>query len=95
MLSAFSFTAISNDTTAVKPPPKIGLVLSGGGLPMSHYLPNGWNLVFSSNVLLDAEKNHIEGGIKPDFEAEIGDDYKTTRKDGVVEKALDELIKKI
>ena len=42
-----------------------------------------------------AEKKHIEGGIKPDFEAEIGDDYKTTRKDGVVEKALEELIKKI
>lgn len=67
----------------------------GGGLPMSHYLPNGWNLVFSSNVLLDADKKHIEGGIKPDFEAEIGDDYMTTKKDGVVEKALEELIKKI
>ena len=31
LLSAFSFTAFSNDTTAVKPRPKIGLVLSGGG----------------------------------------------------------------
>ena len=67
----------------------------GGGLPMSHYLPNGWNLVFSSNVLLDADKKHIEGGIKPDFEAEMGEDCKTTKKDGIVEKAIEELLKKI
>ena len=37
---------------------------------------------------------HIEGGIEPDVEASIGD-YKTTKKDGVVEKAVEELLKKI
>ena len=67
----------------------------GGGLPMSHYLPNGWNLVFSSNIMLSPDKKHIEVGIKPDFEAEIGDDCKETKKDGVVEKAIEELLKKL
>lgn len=66
----------------------------GGGMPMSHYLPNGWDLVFSSNILLDKNMKHIEGGIEPDVEASIGD-YKTTKKDGVVEKAVEELLKKI
>lgn len=66
----------------------------GGGMPMSHYLPNGWDLVFSSNVILDINKNHIEEGIKPDVEAEMGD-YQTTGKDGIVEKAIEELIKKL
>ena len=66
----------------------------GGGLPMTHYLPNGWCVVFPSNVLLDVNKNHIEPGIAPDFEAEIGD-YQTTHKDGIVEKAIEELLKKL
>ena len=66
----------------------------GGGMPMSHYLPNGWDLVFSSNILLDQNMKHIEGGIEPDVEASIGD-YKSTKKDGVVEKAVEELLKKI
>jgi hypothetical protein len=67
----------------------------GGGLPMSHYLPNGWNIVFSSNIILGPDKKHIEGGIEPDFEAEIGADCRETRKDGVVEKAIEELLKKL
>lgn len=66
----------------------------GGGLPMTHYLPNGWLVVFASNILLDVDKNHIEPGIAPDYEAEIGD-YQTTGKDGIVEKAIEELMKKI
>lgn len=64
----------------------------GGGMPMSHLLPNGWDLVFASNVLLDINKNHIEGGVKPDVEAEMGD-YATTGKDGIVEAAIAQLQK--
>lgn len=64
----------------------------GGGLPMTHYLPNGWLVVFASNILLDVNYNHIEPGLAPDFEAEIGD-YKSTGKDGIVEKAIEELTK--
>ena len=66
----------------------------GGGLPMTHYLPNGWCLVFASNILLDVDKNHIEPGVAPDVEAVIGD-YSTTHQDGIVEKAIEELLKKI
>lgn len=66
----------------------------GGGLPLTHYLPNGWLVVFASNILLDVDKNHIEPGIAPDYEAVIGD-YQTTGKDGIVEKAIEELMKRI
>lgn len=66
----------------------------GGGLPMTHHLPNGWCVVFASNILLDTDMNHIEPGIAPDFEAEIGD-YESTHKDGIVEKAIEELLKLI
>ena len=66
----------------------------GGGLPMTHYLPNGWVVVFASNILLDVDMNHIEPGIAPDYEAEIGD-FETTKKDGIVEKAIEELLKKL
>lgn len=66
----------------------------GGGLPMSHYLPNGWLVVFASNILLDVNMKHIEPGIAPDYEAEIGD-YEETGKDGIVEKAIEELLKRI
>jgi hypothetical protein len=66
----------------------------GGGLPMTHYLPNGWVVVFASNILLDVDMNHMEPGIYPDYEAEIGD-FKTTGKDGIVEKAIEELMKRI
>lgn len=66
----------------------------GGGLPMTHYLPNGWCVVFPSNILLDVNMNHIEPGVAPDYEAEIGD-YRTTGKDGIVEKAIEELLKRI
>lgn len=66
----------------------------GGGLPMTHYLPNGWCVVFPSNVLLDLNKKHIEPGIAPDYEATIGD-YQSTGRDGIVEKAIEELLKRI
>lgn len=61
---------------------------------MTHYLPNGWVVVFASNILLDVDMNHIEPGIAPDYEAEIGD-FETTKKDGIVEKAIEELLKKL
>lgn len=64
----------------------------GGGLPATHHLPNGWLVVFSSNILLDADMKHIEPGIAPDFEASLGTD---PTKDGILEKAIEELSKKI
>lgn len=64
----------------------------GGGLPMTHHLPNGWLVVFASNILLDVEMKHIEPGIAPDFEALLGDD---PTKDGVVEEAITQLLLKL
>ena len=42
-------------------------------------------------VVYDKEMKNIECGIKPDFEAEIGD-YMNTKKDGVVETAIEKLL---
>jgi hypothetical protein len=33
-----------------------GITGGGGGMPMTHYLPNGWIVVFPANVLLDTNK---------------------------------------
>lgn len=63
----------------------------GGGMPMSHYLPNGWDLVFASNILLGPDMMHIEGGIEPDIQAEIGDT--STGRDGIVEASITALLK--
>lgn len=52
----------------------------GGGLPMAH--------------LLDENKNHIEPDIEPDEEAVIVD-YATTNKDGIVERAIEEMLTKL
>lgn len=66
----------------------------GGGMPMTHFLPNGWVVVFASNILLDVDKKHIEPGIKPDYEAKLGD-YLVTGEDGIVEKAIEELLNRL
>lgn len=60
----------------------------GGGLPNTHHLPNGWLLVFASNILLDKDMKHIEPGIAPKYEATLGTD---PTKDGVLETAIEKL----
>ena len=70
-----------------------GITGGGGGLPMTHYLPNGWLLVFPGNVLFDANKQHIECGIAPDIEVTTTDDDFKQGRDAIIEAALAELLK--
>lgn len=83
-------------TSAVRYAPnviRVGQISGGGGgLPMTHHLPNGWLVVFASNILLDVDMKHIEPGIAPDIEATLGTD---STKDGVVEEAITQLLKKL
>lgn len=63
----------------------------GGGLPFSSEIPNGWMVRFSTSPTLNAEKQHIEWGIKPDIHVDmnIGDD----KNDSIIDTAIKEILK--
>lgn len=66
----------------------------GGGLPETYYLPNGWTLIFPSNVLYDINKQHIENGVMPDVEVHISREDEYNEKDVIIEKAIELLMQK-
>lgn len=68
-----------------------GITGGGGGMPMTHYLANGWLVVFPSNVLFDINKQHIEGGIAPDIEVTATDEELEAGRDAILERAILEL----
>ena len=70
-----------------------GISGGGGGMPMTHYLPNGWLVVFPGNVLFDINQNHIENGIEPDIMATSTDADIDAGRDAIIEAALTELMK--
>ena len=84
-------------TSALKYAPNVtqigGISGGGGGMPMTHYLPNGWLVVFPGNVLFDVNKQHIESGIEPDIHVDITDEDSDAGKDTILERALEELSK--
>lgn len=67
----------------------------GGGLPFSSELPNGWSVRFSASPMYNANKEQIEFGIAPypENRADIGDI--SLGRDGIIEKAIEVLKKKI
>lgn len=62
----------------------------GGALPMTHYLVNGWLVVFPSNTLYDRDGNHIECGIDPDILIDADAEMENGR-DIIIERAIEEL----
>jgi hypothetical protein len=62
----------------------------GGGMPMTHYLSNGWLLIFPSNTLYDRDGNHIEYGIDPDILIDA-DAEMANGRDIIIERAIEEL----
>lgn len=70
-----------------------GITGGGGGLPTTQYLPNGWLVVFSTNTILDSNKEHVENGIAPDIEVTITDADVDAGRDTIIERALEELMK--
>lgn len=83
-------------TSALKHAPNVtqvgGRSGGGGGMPCNYYLPNGWILIMPSNVLYDADIQHIENGIEPDVEVHISVDDEITKKDTIIEKAIELLL---
>ena len=65
----------------------------GGAMPMTHYLANGWLVVFPSNALFDRDGNHIECGIDPDILIDADAEMENGR-DIIIERAIEELGKK-
>ena len=70
-----------------------GITGGGGAMPMTHFLPNGWIVVFPANMLFDVNKQHIECGIAPDIEVTATDEELAAGRDAIIERALDELVK--
>ena len=68
-----------------------GITGGGGGMPMTHYLPNGWIVYFPGNVLFDVNKQHIENGIAPDIEVNCTDEEFAAGKDAIIEAAIQHL----
>ena len=70
-----------------------GITGGGGAMPMTHYLPNGWLVVFPANMLFDVNKQHIENGIEPDIEVTCTKEEFDADVDAIIERALVELMK--
>ena len=70
-----------------------GITGGGGAMPMTHFLPNGWIVVFPANMLFDVNKQHIENGIAPDIEVTATDEELDAGRDAIIERALEELMK--
>lgn len=62
----------------------------GGAMPMTHYLPNGWLVVFPSNTLYDRDGMDIECGIDPDILIDA-DAEMANGRDIIIERAIEEL----
>lgn len=59
----------------------------GSGLPFSSELPNGWSVRFSTSPMFDADKQHIEFGVKPDIEVFQTDSDTDAGRDTLIEFA--------
>ncbi len=59
----------------------------GGGMPFSSELPNGWAVRFSASPTLDAQMQHIEGGIDPDVKLDMIDEDEARGRDTLIEAA--------
>jgi C-terminal processing protease CtpA/Prc len=64
----------------------------GSGLPFSSELPNGWSVRFSASPMFNAEKEHIEFGVEPDFQVDMLQADKDKMRDTIIEAAR-EIIK--
>ena len=67
----------------------------GGGLPLSSEIPNGWMVRFSSVPMYDANKDHIEWGIEPHIKVDMSAEDIERGVDSIIEKAVEELKKRI
>lgn len=93
LTNRYSYSATNDFVARIKHAPNAFTVGSwtggGGGMPLSSELPNGWMVRFSACPMLDAEKNHTEWGIAPDYWTEITDEDEVNNIDTILEKAIE------
>jgi C-terminal processing protease CtpA/Prc len=66
----------------------VGDVTGGGsGLPFTSELPNGWSVRFSTSPHFDADMNHIEFGIEPEYRIDMDPKDEEKGIDSIIEKA--------
>ncbi len=96
LTNRYSYSATNDFVVRMKYAPNAFTVGSwtggGGGMPLSSELPNGWMVRFSACPMLDAEMNHTEWGIAPDYWVQITKEDEQNNKDTILEKAI-EIIK--
>ena len=92
LTNRYSYSATNDFVVRMKYAPNAFTVGSwtggGGGMPLSSELPNGWMVRFSACPMLDAEMNHTEWGIAPDYHIVISDQDRDSNIDSVLEKAI-------
>ena len=86
-----TFSAANNFTSVMRILPQVttfGDKTGGGsGLPFSSELPIGWSIRFSASPIYDAEKNHTEFGIDPDFKVNMTTESMIAGKDRIIDAA--------
>ncbi len=60
----------------------------GSGLPFNGELPIGWAVRFSASPVYDADKNHTEFGIEPDFKVNMTEEDINNGIDTIIEFAI-------
>lgn len=63
----------------------------GGGVPISSELYNNWHIRFSTNIILNENKEHIENGIAPHISVNFSDEDTENKIDTILEYALEYL----
>lgn len=59
----------------------------GSGMPFSSELPNGWSVRFSASPMYDAEMQHLEFGIDPDYKVDMTKEDMDQGIDTIIETA--------
>lgn len=101
LTNRLSYSATNDFVVRMKQAPNAFTVGSwtggGGGMPLSSELPNGWMVRFSACPMFDADMNHTELGVPPDYHVVISDEDRMENKDAVIDEAIQllyELIRK-
>lgn len=93
LTNRYSYSATNDFVVRMKYAPNAFTVGSwtggGGGMPLSSELPNGWMVRFSACPMLDAEMNHTEWGIAPDYHVIISEEDRKNGIDSVIETAVE------
>jgi hypothetical protein len=92
LTNRLSYSATNDFVNRMKMAPKALIVGDrtggGGGFPLSSELPNGWMVRFSSSPMFDADMQHTEWGIMPNYVDSITGSDQARGYDSIIERAI-------